>query len=72
MSTEVDRADRVVEINGEVVAIYAGDAPRVDEQGRDRYFLLICEEGRLREEAEKEARQADGDPGAAGVEDRTA
>jgi hypothetical protein len=44
----------------------------VDEQGRDRYFLLITEEARLREEAEREAGQADGDPRATRVEEHTA
>jgi hypothetical protein len=28
----------------------------VDADGNDRYFLLICEEGRLPQEAEREAR----------------
>jgi hypothetical protein len=60
MSEGTDRADRILAINREIVAIFAGYAPRVDEQGRDRYFLLITEEGRLREEAEREAGQAGG------------
>ena len=46
-----DRADRVIAIQREIIAILAGDAPARDEQGRDRYFLLICEEARLREES---------------------
>jgi hypothetical protein len=49
-----DRADRVIAIQREIYAILAGDAPRFDEQGRDRYFLLIAELARLREEAQKE------------------
>jgi hypothetical protein len=67
-----DRADRVIHIQRQIIAILAGDTPAVDGQGRDRYFLLLCEEARLREEAEKEAGQAGGDPRASGAEDRTA
>jgi hypothetical protein len=62
MSSEDDRIDRIIVIQQQIIAIFTGDAPRVDGQGRDRYFLLIQEEARLREEAEKQAGQADGDP----------
>ena len=55
-----DRADRVAAIQGQIVAIFAGDAPRVDEDGRDRYLELIAEEARLREEAEREAEASRG------------
>jgi hypothetical protein len=60
MSEGADRADRVAEINREIVAILAGDAPRVDEQGRDRYFELISELARLTEGTRKYAGQAGG------------
>jgi hypothetical protein len=41
------------------VDIFTGDVPTVDGQGRDRYFLLIAEEARLRQEAETEPRKAE-------------
>jgi hypothetical protein len=72
MSSEVDRAEQFLSIQRQIIAIFTGDAPAVDEHGRDRYFLLLQEEAQLREEAEKEPGQADGDPGATGAEDRTA
>jgi hypothetical protein len=57
-----DPVDQSVHVQRQIVAIYAGDAPRVDELGRDRYLLLIQEEARLVKEAEKEAtdQRADG------------
>ena len=55
MSEKLDRADQVIAIQREIYAIFAGDAPAVDEQGRDRYFLLLTELARLGEEAEREA-----------------
>ena len=58
MSSEDDRVERVIEIKRQIIALFTGAAPRVDEQGRDRYFELICELARLREEAEKEAQGA--------------
>jgi hypothetical protein len=48
MSSEVDRAEQFINIQRQIIAIFIGDAPRVDEQGRDRYFLLMQEEARLR------------------------
>jgi hypothetical protein len=54
MSSEVDRAEQFISIQRQIIAIFTGDAPAVDEQGRDRYFLLLQEEARLREEAEME------------------
>jgi hypothetical protein len=54
MSEHIDRAERVCAIHREIIAILTGDAPPFDERGRDRYFLLLQEEARLREEAEKE------------------
>jgi hypothetical protein len=54
MSSEVDRAERVIAIQRQIIAIFTGDAPAVDEHGRDRYFLLLQEEARLRKAAEKE------------------
>src|SRR5262249_52593091 len=68
MSSEVDRAERFITIQRQIIAIFTGDAPAADELGRDRYFFLIAEEARLGEEAG----QAKGDPGASGAEDRTA
>jgi hypothetical protein len=61
---EVDREERVIDIQRQIIEIFTGDAPAVDEHGRDRYFLLLQEEARLGQEAG----HADGDPG----EDRTA
>jgi hypothetical protein len=54
-SEGTDQADRISAIRREIVAIFTGDAPRMDAEGRDRYFLLICEEARLREEADHRA-----------------
>jgi hypothetical protein len=54
MSSEVDRAEQFLSIQRQIIAIFTGDAPAVDEHGRDRYFLLLQEEARLREEKEKE------------------
>jgi hypothetical protein len=54
MSEGTDQADRISAIRREIVAIFTGDAPRVDAEGRDRYLMLICDLGRLREEAERE------------------
>jgi hypothetical protein len=43
-----------VHVQCQIIAILTGDAPPFDERGRDRYFLLLQEEARLREEKEKE------------------
>src|SRR5262249_11711049 len=72
ISSEVDRAERSIPLQRQIIAICTGDAPAADEQGRDRYFLLIAKLARLGEEAEKGAAQADGNSGATGAGDRTA
>jgi hypothetical protein len=41
MSSEVDRAEQFLSIQRQSIAIFTGDAPAVDEHGRDRYFLLL-------------------------------
>jgi hypothetical protein len=63
MSSEVDRAEQLISIQRQIIATFTGDAPAVDEHERGRDFLLLQEEARLREEAEKEPGHADGDPG---------
>jgi hypothetical protein len=37
MSEGIDRVERICAIHREIIAFFAGDAPAVDEQGRDRY-----------------------------------
>ena len=72
MSSGVDRADQFIHIKRQIIDVLTGAAPAMDEQGRDRYFLLITDLARIGEEAEREAKQADGGRGATGAEDRTA
>lgn len=54
MSEENDRGERLSAIGRELVDIVSGRAPTFDEQGRDRYLLLLVERQRLIEEAERQ------------------
>jgi hypothetical protein len=71
MGAPADRVDSSIHSQRHIIAIFAGDAPALDEQGRDPYFLLIQEVARLREEGEMEAGRATGSRSATGAEDRT-
>ena len=55
MSEYIDRADQITHIKRQLVDIFTGEAPRWDAEGNGRYLLLLHEEARLGEEAEKEA-----------------
>lgn len=52
MSEENDRGERLSAIGRELTDIISGRAPTFDEQGRNRYLLLLVERQRLLDEAE--------------------
>lgn len=53
MSEQDDLADRMAAIGRELTNIISGFAPTYDEQGRDRFMLLLVERERLAQESKE-------------------